>query len=74
MTWTRDHISQAYSFNQRRAHAEQHILAMAAVNRLEVTQSAQIVKTYGLPEPFIHVLKELKAQLRNELSPVLGRE
>lgn len=63
-----DAIRKAYPLAQRRAHAEQHILLMAAAGHLEVTQSRHIAATYGLPESAIPELKAIKAKHRNELS------
>lgn len=65
---TRESIARAYPLAQRRAHAEQHVTIMASLNKLEVTQSRHIVRTYGLPENFVESLKQLKAKFRNELS------
>lgn len=59
---------EAYTPAQRRAHAEQHIVMMAAIGKLEITQSRQIVRTYGLPDSVIAELKAIKAKFRNELS------
>jgi hypothetical protein len=64
----RDAIARAYPLSQRRAHADSHIMTMAAIGQLETTQSRHIVRTYGLPESVIDELKALKAQFRNELS------
>ena len=61
--------AEAYSLAQREAHAEQHILAMAAINirELERTVSAHVAATYGVPH-MVSRLKALKATFRNELS------
>lgn len=60
--------AQAYPLQQRLAHAEQHIVTMAAINELETTQSRHVAATYGLPASAILELKALKARFRNELS------
>lgn len=56
-----------YTQAMREAHAEQHIVIMAALGpeAFERTQSRFIGPTYDLPEAFI---RGLKARHRNELS------
>jgi hypothetical protein len=58
---------QAYPLSQRRAHAEQHILAMHSIGELETPKSAEVARTYGIPD-FTEELKAMKAKFRNELS------
>jgi hypothetical protein len=54
-----------YTLAMREAHAEQFIMAMAEVGKLEITQSRHVGPTYGLEPAFI---KSIKAKFRNELS------
>lgn len=56
----------AYPQAQRRAHAEQHILAAAECGFLEQTSCWQICRTYQVN--IIDDLKALRAKFRNELS------
>jgi hypothetical protein len=57
----------AYPRQQRELHAEQHILTMSALHQLETPRSAEVAKTYGIPD-FVDRLKAMKARLRTELS------
>jgi hypothetical protein len=57
----------SYTQAQRAAHAEQHILAMAALNELHLTSCWHICRTYGVMH-MLDALKELRAKFRTELS------
>jgi hypothetical protein len=59
--------AEAYPRQQRELHAEQHILTMTALRQLETPKSAEVAKTYGIPD-FVDRIKAMKAKFRNELS------